>query len=115
MDIQTREQDNGIVNVYVGSEPLVDFNRSRGLKTQTVLEDGIKRVTVRFADNGGVGRDAFGQTRRDRPDPRRDTWLANWTRLDQLAAGLIYEVNCAHTGGPRTGGLHATDRHERRG
>ncbi len=40
MDITTREQDNGVVNVYVGSEPLVDFNRSRGLTTETVRADG---------------------------------------------------------------------------
>ena len=98
VDIQTREQDNGIVNVYVGSQPLVDFNRSRGLKTQTVLEDGLERVTVRFADNGGtvVMRSgklaAIVQT--------RDGHLADQlAKIDQLAAGLIYEVNCAHSGG----------------
>jgi flagellar hook-associated protein 1 FlgK len=98
MDIQTREQDSGIVNVYVGSEPLVDFNRSRGLKTQTVLEGGLERATVRFADNGATVMMRSGtlaavvQT--------RDGYLADQlAQLDQLAAGLIYEVNSVHASG----------------
>lgn len=98
VDIQTREQDNGIVNVYVGSEPLVTFNRSRGLKTQSVLENGLERVTVRFADDNGTvllrsGKlAAIGQA--------RDVHLAGQlTQLDELAAALIYEVNCVHSSG----------------
>jgi flagellar hook-associated protein 1 FlgK len=103
VDIQTREQDNGIVNVYLGSEPLVTFNRSRGLTTQTVLKDGLERVTVRFADNGGTAvlrsgkLAAIVQT--------RDGHLADQlAQLDQLAAGLIYEVNGVHSSGQGTVG-----------
>ncbi len=98
MEIQTREQDNGVVNVYVGSEPLVDFARSRGLTTRTQLKDGLERVTVRFADNGGTvllrgGR--LGATL-----AARDTQLVGQlNKLDQLAGALIYEVNKAHTQG----------------
>ena len=53
IDIQTREHENGIVNVYVGSEPLVDFDRTRGLTTVTTVENGLERTSVRFADNNG--------------------------------------------------------------
>ncbi len=98
LDIQTREQDNGIVNVYVGSEPLVDFNRSRGLKTQTVLEDGLERVTVRFADNGSTVVMRSGKLAAI--VQARDGHLADQlAQLDQLAAGLIYEVNSVHSSG----------------
>jgi len=98
MDITTREQDNGVVNVYVGSEPLVDFNRSRGLTTETVRADGLARTTLRFADNNSsvIARSgklaAIAET--------RDVHLAGQLeRLDQLAKALIYEVNCVHSSG----------------
>lgn len=98
MDITTREQDNGVVNVYVGSEPLVDFNRSRGLTTETVRTDGLARTTLRFADNNSsvIARSgklaAIAET--------RDVHLAGQLdRLDQLAKALIYEVNCVHSSG----------------
>jgi flagellar hook-associated protein 1 FlgK len=98
MDIQVREQDNGIVNVYVGSEPLVDFNRSRGLKTQTVREDGLARVTVRFADNNGTVVMRSGKLAAI--VQARDVHLAGQlAKIDQLTAGLIYEVNCVHSSG----------------
>ncbi len=98
MDIQTREQDTGIVNVYIGSEPIVDFNRTRGLTTEVVTENGIDRVTVRFADNNGtvtIGDGQLGAT-----IAAREVHLAGQVdKLDELAAALIYEVNRAHSSG----------------
>jgi len=98
IDVQTREQENGVVNVYIGSEPLVDFDRTRGLTTQTVLEDGLERVSVRFADNNGTvvlrsGRLAATVT-------ARDVHLGGQLqKLDQLARALIYEINRVQTSG----------------
>jgi flagellar hook-associated protein 1 FlgK len=98
MDIQTREQDNGIVNVYVGSEPLVEAGRSRGLTTETVLEDGLERVTVRFADNNGTVRLRDGQL--GAAVAARDVHLAEQLEnIDALAAALIYETNRVHSSG----------------
>jgi len=98
MDIQTRQQDNGVVNVYVGSEPLVNFNRSRGLTTQSVLEAGLRKVSVRFADNRGTVVMRSGKLAA--LVQARDEHLAGQlSQLDQLAAGLIYEVNCVHSSG----------------
>ena len=98
MDIQTREQDTGIVNVYIGSEPIVDFNRTRGLTTEIVTENGIDRVTVRFADNNGtvtIGNGQLGAT-----IAAREVHLAGQVdKLDNIAAALIYEVNRAHSSG----------------
>jgi flagellar hook-associated protein 1 FlgK len=98
MDIQVREQDNGSVNVYVGSEPLVEFNRSRGPIVETVLQDGLELASVRFEDNHGnvILRDGklFGLLE------ARDRYLKDQIeRFDTLARGLIYEVNRIHSTG----------------
>lgn len=98
MNIQTREQASGAVNVYVGSEPLVEYSRSRGLKTEIVLEGGLEIATVRFADNNGtvlVREGALGGL-----VTARDTHLrGQLIRLDTLARGLVYEVNRVHSTG----------------
>lgn len=98
MDITTREQDSGVVNVYVGSEPLVDFGRSRGIAIQVEYDDGIQRSTVRFADNGGnvimrEGKLAAVVNARD------ESIIGQLEQLDSLAHALIYEVNRVHTSG----------------
>lgn len=98
MDVQVREQENGLFNVYVGSEPLVQFDRSRGLTVQREQVAGVEIATVRFADNGGTVKlnDGliFGITQ------ARDVHLRDQLdRLDRLAGGLIYEVNRIHSSG----------------
>ncbi|MBU0640605.1 MAG: flagellar hook-associated protein FlgK [Planctomycetes bacterium] len=98
MDVLVREQDNGSLNIYIGSEPLVEFNRSRGLTVQRELSGGYERASVRFADNNGsvVIRDG----RLAGLLEARDTHVAGQIeRLDELARGLIYEVNRVHSGG----------------
>jgi flagellar hook-associated protein 1 FlgK len=98
MDIQVRHHENGVVNVYIGSEPLVDFTRSRGLQTVTVLEDGIERTEVRFADNNGTVIMREGQLAAT--VQARDLFVqGQLDQLDQLAQGLIYEVNRVHSTG----------------
>lgn len=92
IEVQTREQANGAVNVYVGSEPLVDFSRSRGLTTVLTLDEGIERATVRFADNNGPVALRDGELAG--LVATRDEKLAGQVeRLDRLASGIIYEVN----------------------
>ncbi len=98
MDIQTREQPNGAVNVYIGSEPLVDFSRSRGLKVERVITDGLERATVRFADNNGtvILRDG----RLAAITAARDVNLSDQLdKLDQLARAVVWEVNRVHASG----------------
>lgn len=101
VDIQTRPQPSGAVNVYIGSQPLVEFDRSRGLRIETVLEDGLELSKVRFADdNAGVilrGGQLHGLV------TARDTHIrSQLAGLDQLARGLIYETNRIHSGGTGT-------------
>lgn len=98
MDIQVREQDNGSINVYVGSEPLIEFDRSRGPIVEIVIEDGVEIASVRFADTHGnvilTGGKLYGLLE------SRDRYLKDQIdRFDTLAGGLIYEVNRIHSTG----------------
>jgi flagellar hook-associated protein 1 FlgK len=98
MDIQVREQDNGSVNVYIGSDPLVEFARSRGLIVERVLEDGLELATVRFADDHGTV--VIREGRLAGTVATRDVYLAEQLdRLDELCAALIYEINRVHSTG----------------
>lgn len=98
LDIRTREQPGGSVNVYAGSSPLVEFNRARPLMLERVLEGGVEILAVRFADDGSsvslTGGVLHGIT------TARDGHLrGQLEKLDQLARGLIYEVNRIHSTG----------------
>ena len=98
MDIVVREQDNGSVSVYIGSEPLVEFGRSRGLTVETVLEDGLTRATVRFADSNGMVIIRDGQLAAQLE--ARDTHLIGQVeKLDQCAHAMIHELNRVHSTG----------------
>ncbi len=92
MEIQVRAQDNGSVNVYVGGEPLVEFDRSRGPIVERVFEGGIERAVPRFSDNNAPitlsGGSLAGLIE------ARDVHVVDQLdRLDQLALGVIWEVN----------------------
>lgn len=98
MDITTREQPGGAVNVYINSQPLVDFNRSRGIAVDRVLEDGLEIASVRFADDRtpiSVREGKLAGLILSRDSYIRD----QLNRLDTLAGGLIYEVNKIHSSG----------------
>lgn len=98
MTIQVREQPNGSINVFVGGEPLVEFDRSRGFTTERETIDGVEIARVRFADNGGTA--VLGEGRLAGIVAVRDNQLREQlARLDQLARGLIYEVNRVHSNG----------------
>lgn len=97
-DITVRQQGNGAVNVYVGSETLVQGNTVRRLVADEELAHGVTRTSVRFADtnaqitiNGGklggliMSRDEHG--------------IAQIAALDRLADALIYDVNRIHADG----------------
>lgn len=98
MNVTTREQSGGALNVYVNSEPLVDLGRTRGITTERELVDGLEVVSVRFADNGGPITPREG--RLAGLIASRDTHLRDQLdRMDQLARGLIYETNKIHSQG----------------
>ena len=95
-DVTVREQHDGTVNVYVGSEALVQGSSVRGLIAVEEIDGESPRMSVRFADTnqqvdvrGGrlegliISRDQHGQI----------------DALDQLAAAVITDVNGIHADG----------------
>lgn len=98
MDITVREQPTGAINVYAGSEPLVEFDRSRGITVNRTLQDGLEIARVVYADNGGPV--TLREGKLAGLVSARDAYvLDQMQRLDQLAGGLIYEVNRLHSSG----------------
>ncbi len=95
-DVTVREQPNGTVNVYVGSEALVQGGSVRGLIAVEEVDGESSRLSIRFADTnqqidieGGrlhglvLGRD-------------QGTQIA---ALDRLASAVIADVNRIHADG----------------
>ncbi len=107
VDVEARYQENGTVNVYVGSEPLVDFDRSRGLEVSRELIDGVEVARVRFADNRGPAQVRSGEIA-GIVDSRDHVLIDQIDQLDELARGLIYEVNRVHSTGKGLDGMTAT-------
>lgn len=98
VDIRTQQQDHGVMNVYLGSEPLVEYGAARALTTADRLVAGIVRSEVRFADSGSVVSMDEGRLAQI-VDVRDNQIVAHVDKLDQLARGLIYEVNRVHSSG----------------
>jgi flagellar hook-associated protein 1 FlgK len=99
INIKTIPQDNGTINVYVGSEPLVMGTQSLGvaLKQQTVNNTVVS--TVVFKSNGGAMRlDDSGQLGALYSIRTKD--LQNTIdQVDGYAKNLIYEMNKIHASG----------------
>jgi flagellar hook-associated protein 1 FlgK len=105
VSVTAREQSNGAVTLYLGSQPLVDQGDSRKLMLATSDENGVAKQIVSFADNQGPvqlngGEIAGIQT-------TRDGQLAQvQDRLSTLAGQLIWQVNLVHSQGTGLEGVH---------
>ncbi len=97
-DVLVREQPSGAVNVYVGSEPLIQHGASRGLTTENELDGNFERTTVRFTDTNATINVAGGVIE-GIMKARDEQALVQVAKLDQLAAGIIEEVNAIHADG----------------
>lgn len=96
IDVRTVE-DDGVINVYMGSEPLVINTDSRGLAMKQVSVDGKMTTSVVIRANGGEAPVGSGQlgglgAARGKLDGVIDD-------LDGMARGLIFELNKLHAGG----------------
>lgn len=94
-DVTVREQPNGAINVYVGSEALVQGRSVRALISTARTDGEATRTAVRFADtnadveiNGGRLAGLIAA---------RDTHaLGRIAAIDELAAAVIGEANRIH-------------------
>ncbi len=103
-DVTVREQPDGSINVYIGSEPLIQGGASRGLTTEQLIDDGFARTVLRFADDGSPAPVGGGQvagliTARD------EEAYGRLAQLDELAAAVILEVNKVHSEGQGLSGF----------
>jgi flagellar hook-associated protein 1 FlgK len=102
-DVTVREQPNGTVNVYVGSETLVQGSLARGLAAVEEIDDTGQaaslestRISVRFADTNQQVNVRGGQLEGLLQGRDQDTQIA---ALNELASALIAEVNRIHADG----------------
>lgn len=98
VDIRTSERDAGVVDVFVGSEPLVIGTTSRGAALRQEAVDGTVTAVPIFRSTGGSMRlDGKGQLGAlDEVRARIDETIGV---VDQLAGSLIFELNKLHSAG----------------
>ncbi len=96
--ITTREQPNGVVNVYAGNDMLIHYGTSRGFATTTTVEGGIQRVNLVFGDDSSQielrGGSILGLI-----TSREQHVTSHVSGLDEMSAALIHELNVVHSGG----------------
>lgn len=95
-DVTVREQSDGTINVYIGSESLVQGNSVRRLVAVTEVEDGFVRTSVRFADTNQQIEVRGGELEGLMISRDQHTQIDS---LDRLAAALIADVNRIHADG----------------
>lgn len=98
VDVTVRSEPDGAINVYLGSEALIQGSHSRGLTTEEEISGEFQRTTVRFADTGGEVRVRGGKLE-GLIRARDKHAYGRVDALDELARGLIFEVNRLHAEG----------------
>lgn len=107
VDIDTIEDDQGIVDVFVGSSPVVLAGVSLGLTVDRVSDGASTTVRIRTQRDGSVvpvGSGSIGGLL-DSRDGVIDDVLG---RLDRLTQRVIFEVNRVHATGSDSPGLTET-------
>lgn len=105
INITTIAQPNGVVNVYVGSEPLVVNSTSRGVALKQTTVNGKLSSSIVFKDNSGT-MDLDGSGQIGALLQVRSGALGNTIdQLDSFTKNLIFELNKAHASGQGLSGL----------
>ena len=98
VDVDTRVQENGSLYVFIGSEALVQGGVARELTTEQRLDGELVRTAVIFADTE-ADIDPRGGALRGLIEARDRHAYGELDRIDNLAAGIIAEVNRIHSDG----------------
>jgi flagellar hook-associated protein 1 FlgK len=102
MNVQTVQQANGVVNVYVGSEPLVMNAQSMGIATAQTTTNGTTtqgqpQTSLVFKNNGGNMNVTSGQLGALMSVQQQIN--SNIDQVDTLAHNVIDQVNQIHSSG----------------
>lgn len=104
IDIKTVEQSSGVVDVYVGSEPLVVNTANRGVALRKETVNGELKSTIVFKADQGAIKLRSGEI--GALSEVRSTHLTDVIdRLDTLAGNLIFELNKIHASGQGLSGF----------
>ncbi|MFQ5590233.1 MAG: flagellar basal body rod C-terminal domain-containing protein, partial [Phycisphaerae bacterium] len=98
VDVTVREQPNGAINVYAGSEALVQGTVARRPVAVQESDGEVLRTSIRFADTNGQI-EARGGRLAGLVVSRDQQAYARMATIDELAAALIHEVNSIHADG----------------
>jgi flagellar hook-associated protein 1 FlgK len=97
IDIKTVSQDNGSVNVYVGSEPLVVGTTNQGVAVKQTVVNGQPVSSVVFKSNKGPIPVTSGEI--GALTTAQGQITSTTAQLDTLAHNLIFELNKLHSSG----------------
>ena len=103
VNLNVREQKDGSLNVYVGSELLVQAGSSRGMSVRQTIDPDTQATTLEavFNDGSPVNARAGQLAGVGSAYEKIDTTLA---RIDALAQSLKFEVNKLHAAGQGAAG-----------
>lgn len=97
VNVQTIEQPNGSVNVYVGSEPLVSNAQNRGIAVKSTTINGLTAYSATFKADGGTLNITSGQLGSLTAVQQQIGDAV--TKLDTQANALIFQLNKLHASG----------------
>lgn len=97
IDIRAVEQQNGTLNIYVGSDPLVINGDSRGLTIRNETIDGEVTPVVAYKHDNGNVRLTSGQIGALRDVRQRIGEYVD--KVDEMAGNIIFELNKIHSAG----------------
>jgi len=103
-DVTVREEPDGSINVYVGSEALIQGGGSRGLLAVTESDGDFQRTSVRFTDTNQQIEVRGGRLEGLIAARDHDAY-GRIAVLDELATALIGDVNRIHADGQGLAGF----------
>lgn len=105
IDIKTVDPGNGMLNVMVGSEPLVVGTDNRGVGIKTTTVDGKLITSVIFKADNGTMKLTSGQLGA-LADLRANQIDKVVDQVDAIASNLIFELNKLHSAGQGLDGVN---------
>jgi flagellar hook-associated protein 1 FlgK len=103
MEINVQDTGNGMVNVMVGSEPIIVQDTSRGVVLSTIIQNGEPRTALTTVADQAVLQPGLGRIGALLGLAGEPGGVI--AQLDALAGALIFELNNLHAGGQGLTGL----------